>query len=296
MTAYRAIALLMLVGCDQIYGLDRTALEPGAKDTDGDTINDALDNCIAIPNLGQDDADADGKGDVCDNCTFLRNTDQSDVDHDTIGDACDPHPEDGGDCLILVDTFTDPAAFSQHWEILAEAGDTPEVTPGAGMVRLRPHPPSKVGIVARGEDGAVLGGVFDVTIRGSVTISTTGSIAAVSNASNVKSGYACSLRGPTGLAISSANGTSTSAYTAGLSSDPVLDVYVLRLTATTPTTQPYPDQCRVDYGVAVGVRTVTPMLRPTGGGAGVIADRDPTDVTAVALYQRRTPCPSPIVR
>ena len=67
--------------------------------------------------------------------------------------------------------------------------------------------------------------------------------------------------------------------------------------ATTPRTQPYPDQCRVDYGVAVGERTVAPMQMPVGGGAGVIADRDATDIEAVALYQYgRTPCPAPIVR
>jgi len=39
---------------------------PGGADTDGDTVEDAFDNCTAIVNAGQEDADHDGCGDVCD--------------------------------------------------------------------------------------------------------------------------------------------------------------------------------------------------------------------------------------
>jgi hypothetical protein len=39
---------------------------PGGPDGDGDTVEDAFDNCSAVSNPGQEDADHDGCGDVCD--------------------------------------------------------------------------------------------------------------------------------------------------------------------------------------------------------------------------------------
>jgi hypothetical protein len=39
---------------------------PGGTDTDGDTVEDAFDNCIDDSNMNQDDADHDGCGDACD--------------------------------------------------------------------------------------------------------------------------------------------------------------------------------------------------------------------------------------
>ena len=50
-------------------GMPLTAMagpSPGGPDTDGDTIEDAIDNCLTASNTNQADADHDGCGDACD--------------------------------------------------------------------------------------------------------------------------------------------------------------------------------------------------------------------------------------
>jgi len=85
--------------------------DPGAfeySDTDTDTIEDGVDNCVNDANSDQADADGDGLGDACDptpngpdddgdgigavldNCPDVANTGQEDSDGDGLGDACDP--------------------------------------------------------------------------------------------------------------------------------------------------------------------------------------------------------------
>jgi len=58
-------------------------------DSDGDGVDDGVDNCPTTPNPGQEDADGDGLGDVCDNCVNNANPLQEDIDGDGVGDACD---------------------------------------------------------------------------------------------------------------------------------------------------------------------------------------------------------------
>src|SRR5581483_6888843 len=59
-----------------------------AADTDGDGVDDAVDNCATVANADQADRDGDRVGDACDNCPAVYNATQADRDADGVGDAC----------------------------------------------------------------------------------------------------------------------------------------------------------------------------------------------------------------
>ena len=59
------------------------------KDTDGDGIIDAEDNCIDVHNITQKDIDGDSFGDLCDNCPSRANADQLDLNANGVGDVCE---------------------------------------------------------------------------------------------------------------------------------------------------------------------------------------------------------------
>jgi hypothetical protein len=88
-------------------------------DEDDDTILDAVDNCVSIPNLDQHDEDGDADGDVCDNCPHLGNADQTNGDGDGVGDACDPRPG-SADVIALFHPFTG-AALPAGWTVVSGA-------------------------------------------------------------------------------------------------------------------------------------------------------------------------------
>jgi len=82
-----------------------TVMPPVFAAHDGDTIDDAVDNCPEVANEDQADTDDDGVGNACndeddtdgdeyanllDNCPDNANPGQEDTDGDGIGDACDP--------------------------------------------------------------------------------------------------------------------------------------------------------------------------------------------------------------
>jgi hypothetical protein len=64
----------------------------GAVDGDGDGPSNAVDNCPALANAGQQNSDGDVLGDACDNCPTTANADQANQDGDPSGDACDNCP------------------------------------------------------------------------------------------------------------------------------------------------------------------------------------------------------------
>jgi len=65
-------------------------------DSDNDGANDQYDNCPTVANPHQDDVDRDGVGDECDNCLNVSNEYQENMDNDEFGDACDDDIDDDG--------------------------------------------------------------------------------------------------------------------------------------------------------------------------------------------------------
>ncbi|KAM3843768.1 thrombospondin-4 isoform 1-T1 [Vipera latastei] len=65
-------------------------------DADGDGIPNDQDNCVLAPNVNQKNSDQDIFGDVCDNCRVVLNNDQRDTDGDGKGDACDDDMDGDG--------------------------------------------------------------------------------------------------------------------------------------------------------------------------------------------------------
>jgi hypothetical protein len=70
-------------------GFDTTLCEIDDDDSDGDGIENEVDNCPSVANSDQSDSDGDSIGDACDNCPDNSNRNQVDVDDDGIGNACD---------------------------------------------------------------------------------------------------------------------------------------------------------------------------------------------------------------
>uniref|UniRef100_A0A3Q3AM66 Thrombospondin 4a n=1 Tax=Kryptolebias marmoratus TaxID=37003 RepID=A0A3Q3AM66_KRYMA len=66
------------------------------NDADNDSINNEDDNCWLVPNVDQKNSDKDLYGDACDNCRTIENPSQSDTDQDGLGDECDDDMDGDG--------------------------------------------------------------------------------------------------------------------------------------------------------------------------------------------------------
>ncbi|XP_070601847.1 cartilage oligomeric matrix protein isoform X2 [Erythrolamprus reginae] len=71
-------------------------------DADGDGIKNSEDNCVFVPNADQQNVDLDNYGDACDNCRNIKNNNQWDSDGDGWGDLCD-NDMDGDQIKNVVD-------------------------------------------------------------------------------------------------------------------------------------------------------------------------------------------------
>ncbi|KAG7318429.1 hypothetical protein KOW79_018184 [Hemibagrus wyckioides] len=71
------------------------------EDADSDGILNEKDNCWLVPNIDQKNSDEDTHGDACDNCLRINNPDQRDTDRDGVGDDCDDDMDDDGVKNIL---------------------------------------------------------------------------------------------------------------------------------------------------------------------------------------------------
>ena len=127
------LSLLVVAGCDRLFGLTRVTADPSPEDgpadsvdtaidspsdSDGDGLLDPQDNCPMLANLDQHDEDGDGVGDRCDNCPAFTNPSQDNADGDGVGDLCDPGPQ--YHCISYFDAFaTMPAntGYVGNWSV-----------------------------------------------------------------------------------------------------------------------------------------------------------------------------------
>jgi hypothetical protein len=108
--------LVLMFGIFLAAGTAYAGPVPGGADTDGDTVEDAFDNCTAVSNASQTDTDHDACGDSCSNnilCdingdTVVGNTDFVQL-RMAFGNAVPPGT--GGDCAVPNDGIVGNSDF-----------------------------------------------------------------------------------------------------------------------------------------------------------------------------------------
>jgi hypothetical protein len=86
------IAFALCAGCNALFDIEHTSPLVVMKDTDSDGVLDDGDNCVDVPNAGQEESDGDALGDACDQCPGILANDNHDEDGDARPDACDACP------------------------------------------------------------------------------------------------------------------------------------------------------------------------------------------------------------
>ena len=284
------LAVVLVAGCNSVFGLEETF--PLDEDADDDGVADLDDNCRDVANALQLDSDHDGAGDECDACPVVANaSDAADTDGDSIADMCDPRPTIAGDCMILLDRFSDPAALAATWTIY---GDANAVSATTGGVALAPAMNQSVAMTALDDHGLPFTGTIHVQAIGHLKPAL-GVAGIISHAANLTDGYRCSIDGVPNTATyvyATVNTSGSRSGNAGfLSSEPIGDELALRLVEDATVFR-----CRADWGIATGstYAAFAPVL--PAGGAGLFAQTASWTVNAVALYRADSPCPTPIIR
>lgn len=293
----RVVLALALAGCNQVFGVGHTQVAPDADlDVDDDQVADDLDNCPSIANPSQADDDGDGIGDGCDNCPLVENTSQVDGDGDAIGDVCDPHPLQSGDCLVLFDTFDDPAGFDARWHVVTNAATPPQPMPGEVKLAASANNEFLV-LLPRDAVGGVLDGRFNVQalMRAPLTASgaEVGVVSSFVAAGANRYGYLCTAQAPQppsfgfahALAAPPPSGLPGTALQV-MSTRPLGDRLLARMGVEDAASKPLL-RCRLDHGVALGVATLpdTSMQLWTDGEPGIVVFEENVTVLAAAFYR-----------
>jgi hypothetical protein len=107
-------------------------------DGDNDGKRDFEDNCPGVANVNQENEDGDALGDACDPCPVIKD-DDIDSDGDGIGGGCDQDPANGGDHVILFETFNAPpqTATNVGWDFIDGEARLSDGSAGGPVSELR---------------------------------------------------------------------------------------------------------------------------------------------------------------
>ena len=296
----RGTLVIALVACNAVYGVEETKLDPAVDtDLDDDGYDDDIDVC---PDVADEQADEDGDrvGDACDSCPLVANAKQGDFDGDGVGDPCDPHPATSGDCLVLFDSFADPDAFVDRWDVLA-SGTNATAEPFDGGVRLVADAMSKILLSPRGVSGAV-----DVELLADATSTvTTGRLGVFRDSSDAGDEQRCIVIPTPDMTIAALEmrlkNSLQDEYASFLLTTAAVDSRTrIRMTSRTAANTPALG-CQIEHGVAVGVtqRPVAASAMPAGARMGITATAGTLVVRGYAVRSfepSRTVCPDPVRR
>jgi hypothetical protein len=301
-----SIASLALGGCNQLFEIEETDVTTSV-DTDSDGLPDLEDNCPGAPNPEQVDFDTDGVGDACDNCPLNANTAQQNVgeaegNRDDIGDDCDPNPTKGGDCLILVDQFSDPDQLAANWELVHGVGNpTPMLQHAGDHVVFQPNAVNKPAFMLAAVNGERLFGRYSVNVVGDWNPpSNFAEAMAATDVTDLDHHLACGIQKISADASSTfvrfqVSATMSQVQAGFISGPPVRSDFSTRLVVERDTMDVA--RCSVKWGVADGATNTPNNLAPlAAGGAGIVATNDPVSIRAVALYTTYATCTPTVFR